>query len=73
MEENISSILFSGEKIGKKRKRSKRSESFRTQYFKTKKGEIYKGCDMEEDISVLLILVSQNKVPTSFVNNSYIW
>ena len=73
MEENISSILFSGEKIGKKRKRSKRSESFRTQHFKTKKGEIYKGCDMEEDISVLLILVSQNKVPTSFVNNSYIW
>ena len=65
-------FFFSGEKIGKK-ERSKRSESFRTQHFKTKRGEIYKGVDMEKDISRLLTLVSQNKVPTSFVNISYMW
>lgn len=76
MEESKSRILFfkSGEKIGKKQQQQKaRGVNISGPNTLKQRQKIYKGGGMEKDTSRLLILASQNKSPTSFVNTSYLW
>lgn len=67
------SFLFSGEKIGKKNKKEARGVKISGHNTLKQREREYKGVDTEKDSSRLLILLSQNKVPTCFVNISHTW